>query len=106
MRELKPGGFLSDAIIDTLIGLLPAAEDSVYLGFKFYLDLEEELETGRNCTKKWIQGMQQDKGCWLFVYEDSVIGVNWPASEIEYYHPQCSGYPVVVRREERFKVSI
>ncbi|KAF4636813.1 hypothetical protein G7Y89_g1263 [Cudoniella acicularis] len=99
--ELKPGGFLGDDLIDTLIGLLSAAEDSVYLGSKFYSEL---LKKGYGNTRKWIQGKGQKSGRWFFpIYKDSgsvVIGVNLYMGEIEYYDPQCSSYFATKRRDE------
>jgi hypothetical protein len=107
VRELKPSGFLGGDLIDTLVGLLSAAEDSVYLGSKFYSEL---LKDGYGNTRKWIQGKGQKRGRWFFpVYEDSgsvVIGVNMYTGEIEYYDPQCSSYLATERRDEHEVVSI
>ena len=107
IHELKPGGFLGDDLIDTLTGLLSAAENSVYLGSKFGSEL---LKRGHGNTRKWIQGKEQTKGRWFFpIYKDSssvVIGVNLYNGEIEYYDPQCSSYSAVKRRNEHEIVSI
>ena len=106
IRKLKPDCPIDDHLIDTLPGLLSAAEDSVYLGTKFYPEL---LKTGYGNTRKWIQGIGQESGQWFFpAYEDSgrvVVIVNLYTGSFKIHDPQCSGYLAIKRREKVAKVS-
>lgn len=105
VRELEQDVFLGGSLIDTITGLLPAAEDSMYLAAQIYTEL---LKEGYGDSKKWIQGKDQ-VGHWFFaVYEDFcriAIGIDWSAGCIEYYDPQCSSLLALERRDKVATVS-